>query len=228
MNKTQFPSRMPGSTLWVCLLCSGSALAQSFVDHPFNSDGLYASQNDVEVDGYGNFATVYDNFAIAGGGAIKNVGWLGGYLNPGPPGSIARWTVSVYADAAGTPGSPLLTATVPGDGNESATGQFAADLPVFEYSIQLPAAFVASPGQQYWLSVVPDQTYPPQWGWATGSGGDASSVQDYLGDRGTNGSDLAFTLAGVVVPEPSEYAALTGAAILGFALYRRSKTGGKA
>lgn len=89
-------------------------------------------------------------------------------------------------------------------------------------------AFVASPGQQYWLSVVPDQTYPPQWGWATGSGGDAASVQDFQGSRGTIDSDLAFTLAGVVVPEPSEYAALTGAAILGFALYRRSKAGGKA
>lgn len=49
---------------------------------------LYASQNDT-VSGFGNFATVYQQFTLPKGPALWDVEsfhWVGGYFNPSRPG----------------------------------------------------------------------------------------------------------------------------------------------
>ena len=62
-------------------------------------------------------------------------------------------------------------------------------------------------GVQYWLSIVPDIGFPPQWGWESGTGGDGAAYQCFLGSCGPiTTNDLAFTLLGAAVsntPEPS-------------------------
>ena len=68
--------------------------------------------------------------------------------------------------------------------------------PVYTYDISLAGGYNAAPNVQYWISVVPDLSYPPQWGWATGTGGDTLSYQDFQDNRGALGSDLAFSLYG--------------------------------
>jgi hypothetical protein len=78
----------------------------------------------------------------------------------------------------------------------------------------LGANFNAVGGTEYWLSLVPDLGFPPQWGWSTGTGGDGASYQVFFGTGGPQASDLAFTLSGspAGVPEPASWAMM----LLGF------------
>jgi len=175
--------------------------------------GLFASQNDT-TGGNGNFATVYDNFTLSGGGSINTVNWTGGYFNPGPPGTITAWTVSFYTDNIGQPGSLLYSANAAGNGNETGTSN------PFSYSLTLTTPFAAGAGTQYWLSVVPDLGFPPQWGWGTATGGDGISYQDYFGSRSQLENDFAFSLEGTIVPEPVSMV-LVGSALASLALRRR-------
>ena len=78
------------------------------------------------------------------------------------------------------------------------------------------------PNTTYWLSVVPDMAFPPQWGWGTGFQGDNLSYQDYyIGGRSHLDVDFAFNIQGVV-PEPSSFI-LLGTGILGLAGTLRRK-----
>ena len=75
----------------------------------------------------------------------------------------------------------------------------------------------------YWASVVPDLGFPPQWGWASGTGGDGISYQDFFGTRTQLGSDMAFAIDGTqVTPEPGTLIML-GTGILGIAGTLRRK-----
>jgi hypothetical protein len=104
---------------------------------------------------------------------------------------------------------------VPGAANETSLGTFGG-FPVFTYS--LATNFDAAAGTTYWLSVVPDLGFPPQWGWSTATGGDGISYQDFFGVRGQLSADMAFTLLGGV-PEPASWALmLCGVAGLGASL----------
>jgi len=174
------------------------------------STNLIASQND--TGGFGNFATVYDNFTLAGGGTISNVEFTGGYFNPPSQGTITGWTVNFYSDNAGQPGALVGTDSLAGTGGETFLTN-AGGFPIYTYSINLGTSFIASSGTQYWLSVVPDLGFPPQWGWSSGTGGDAASYQDFFGARSQQGFDMAFTLNGTsATPEPVSFL-LAGSAL---------------
>ena len=85
---------------------------------PYDGQGnAYASQNDT-TGGLGLFATVYDNFTLAGGGTITDVAWTGSYFS-GTRSAIAQWTVNLYADNAGAPGTSLYVEAFTGTGNET-------------------------------------------------------------------------------------------------------------
>lgn len=182
--------------------------------------GLFASQND--PGGNGNFATVYDNFTLGTASQVTGVTFVGGYFNPGNAGNITNFTLKVYADSAGQPGAAVYTTSIAGNGGESGCASVGG-FPVCSYSVA--TNFVAAAGTNYWLSVVPDMTFPPQWGWASGTGGDGGSYQDFLGNRGKLGTDFAFTLTGTAgVPEPSAWAMmLAGFGMIGLAMRRREK-----
>ena len=184
------------------LALSVSAFA---VDHvlytqPFDQTGnAYSSQND--TNGLGNFATVYDNFTINAGGdyAIHEVQFTGEYFNPPAQGPITAWTVTFYADAAGQPGAALNTTNVAGTGGETFLGNFGG-FPTYTYDI---TGFKWDPmsGTQYWLSVVPDLGFPPQWGWSTADSShgpcdecDKIAWQDFFGVRSLLNVDMAFAL----------------------------------
>ncbi len=120
---------------------------------------LFASQND--VGNLGNFATAYDDFALTKAWDVESFHWVGGYFNPGPPGNITAWTLTFYNDNGGIPGNPIASGVFAGNGNETLLSNG-----LYMYSLFF-GSFDMGPGT-YWASVVPDQVFPPQWGWAIG------------------------------------------------------------
>ncbi len=161
---------------------------------------LFASQND--TNGNGNFATTYDNFTLAAPAQVTDVHWVGGYFNPPNQSAITTWTVNFLADNAGQPGTILSSYTFSGTGNESFVSNVNG-FPIYDYSVDLTSPFSAAAGTSYWLSVVPTLGFPPQWGWAAGTGGDGQGYQNFFGTLGPTSTDFAFSLTGVAsVPAP--------------------------
>jgi hypothetical protein len=201
----------------------GSASANILYSQPFvDNAGAYSSQNDT-TGGNGNFATAYDNFALGSAATITGVGFTGAYFNPPTPGTITAFTIQIYGDNGGTPGASLYSETIAGNGNEALFDCAVGTGACGNYSVS--ANFAAAAGTQYWLSIVPDLGFPPQWGWADGTGGDGAAYQVFFGSGAPLPTDLAFTLTSTV-PEPTAWALmLIGFGGLGLVARARRATG---
>lgn len=179
-----------------------------FFQNPDLNNGAFSSQNDTNNGGLGNFATCYDNFTLGANTDITGIQWIGAYFN-GSPAPISGFTLQIWSDNAGNPGASLWSTAVPGAANETDIGPDNNGLELFLYGVDGLSGFTATAGTQYWLSVVPDIGFPPQWGWATSTDGDNRAVQDFFGGRGDLPTDLSFALNGHdAVPEPATMAAL--------------------
>jgi len=192
------------------LVLSASAYGAVLYSQPYDNNAqVVASQND--EGGLGNFASTYDNWNINPGGlyTVDEVKFTGGYFN-GDPGSITGWTVNVYFDNAGQPGTLQHTAHIAGNGGETLLNGS-----IYTYDLT-GLGFQELSGIEYWISVVPDLAFPPQWGWATGTGGDGVAYQDFFNNRTQLGADQAFELDGSSVPEPGTLV-MMGTGVLGLA-----------
>jgi hypothetical protein len=194
---------------------------QVYVQNP-DYLSLIASQNDTSTGGFGSFATAYDNFTLASATNINLIYWAGGYFNPQSQGPITTWAVNFYADSTGQPGALISSFSVAGNANETFVQNDVLGDPVYFYNTAIN--FNAAAGTQYWVSVVPDLAFPPQWGWTSSSTGDGISYQDFFGTRSVNPSDLAFALytQQTTVPEPGSLM-LLGTGIVGIAGMLRHK-----
>jgi hypothetical protein len=201
--KKQFDRVLLGVAMlavWVGITVIPASAGGILYQQPWDGgSNLFASQNDT-TGGFGNFATTYDNFTLGSNSNVNGVGWTGGYFNPPNQGPITAWTLTFYNDNAGIPGAPIATGSFGGTGNET----FLANVngfPIYTYSLSF-ANYNVGPGT-YWLSVVPDLGYPPQWGWATGIGPN-QAYQCFFGTCGATGTSMAFDINGsVATPEPS-------------------------
>jgi hypothetical protein len=206
-----------------CFLSLPALADQVLWDQPFDQTGnAYSSQND--TNGMGNFATVYDNFKLQGSATITSFRWVGAYFNPPQQGQITGWTLAIYNDDNGQPGSSLLSKHYSGNGNETFVGNFGG-FPVYNYDVDDPWPINCLPCGTYWMSFVPDVGFPPQWGWAGGTGGDGISYQDFFGVRSQLAADMAFQLDGHFdnqVPEPGTLI-MVGIGVLGVGTHLRRR-----
>jgi hypothetical protein len=187
---------------------------------PWDGGGnLSASQND--ANGFGNFATVYQQFTLAKGASyydVESFHWVGGYFNPPAQGPITGWTLTFYNNGVGGPGGAIATGFFPGTGNETFISNVGG-IPLYEYWVYFQS-FDMNPGT-YWASVVPDLGFPPQWGWATGTGTDPG-YQCFFGSCGPAGVGFAYAVDGRPIPEPGTMLMLASG-VLGLAGTLRRK-----
>jgi len=215
-------------TALACVVCAPAAQAQAVVyNQPTDLKGGLPSQNDSNK--FGNYSTVYDNFHLSSTANIGRVTWAGDYFI-GTPSTITAFTLKFYGDNAGQPGSLLQTASIAGNASETAAGTDTVPLPFFTYSAALPTAFAASGQTQYWMSIVADLIYPPQWEWETATGGDHAAYQLFNGVASTPSNDFTFSLvsqsdaATITTPEPTNIMLLVCLGLTGAICLRRRKS----
>lgn len=166
----------------------------------------------------------FDNVTLSETSFVQSVSWQGLYwdfqnsaANPIDPGSFG-FDIQFYSDNAGSPDSLLASYSFADVAHSIAgTATFTdgqttrSDVNVYDFSVDLPTAFLAQAGKTVWMSIVGQPNTPSSlsWLWNSGSGGDGQSVQFESGAAPLALSDRAFELQGVIAPEPSTWAMLS-------------------
>jgi hypothetical protein len=175
---------------------------------PDSAPGVLSSQIDYVVPFNSQGA---DDFKFTSDTQITGVHWWGNYWN-GSVVNPSTFNILFYADD-GTGNKPtgagmndpsptaLKIYTIP-NVNGVLSGNF------YEYNVTLPQPFQTTANTKYWIAIQWNNSFPPQWGWASNgnnpvqlhvgvTGFPAQGIQYWWQHPGTHGfRDLAFQLYG--------------------------------
>jgi hypothetical protein len=200
-------------TIALLLGQAGSAQAAPLFTQVESFPGGWSSQNTPNPPGLDCMAL--DDFALGQSASITGVQWQGAYhsnyyADPSK-GTITQFQITFWSNNNGLPGSVLETYVIAGNAGEQLVASGSGFLD-YSYGASLAKPFLAAAHTIYWLSIQPTADYPPQWLWRSASGGDGllAVINQAVSDTPQIASDdLAFTLSGTEVPEPSTLALAT-------------------
>lgn len=154
----------------------------------------------------------YDSFQTAKATSIVEMRWRGGYTNykqNAGKSPVYNFTISIYESNGGQPNillAPLAQYNAGGNAGETFAGTFGGT-DMYDYDFILPTPFTAQAGVAYWLQieasqgVTPTFGWPPDWGFAYGTGGNGTHFRKLIGGSPAGGDayatisgDTAFTL----------------------------------
>jgi hypothetical protein len=156
-----------------------------------------------------------DNFSLAPlASTITDVHWWGAYFFGNTPTAPDAFTIRVFADAGNVPAVSPLAERFVGDVGRTPTGQ-AIGSDLYEYSA-IVDPIVLDPSTTYWLSIVNNTAADRDdlWYWAVHASIGDGAVRDDEGVAWTGSGqfinpDVAFSLTGPIVPEPSTFVLAT-------------------
>jgi Divergent InlB B-repeat domain len=174
---------------------------------PHNGSGTVYKSAWYPPDGLDGDQYTYDNFTIGAGAAITEIHWRGGYTNylqGAGRAPVFDFDISIYGSIGGNSqpnlGDRRAHYSVGGNAGEVLAGTFGG-VQLYDYTYTLPAAFQAAPGVTYWIlieasqGVTPQYGWPPDWGYAAGSGGNNSHFTQITGGPTfSTAGDLCFSL----------------------------------
>ena len=139
------------------------------------------------ADGSGFDEFVWDSFSSATNQTIREIQWRGTRSGSAPE------SFEITINTIALPGG--MTWQVTGSANETPT-----ETPgVYDYRFTLPAGYVMTAGQNYWLQVYAVQNEMPNWQWSAGTGGNGTHFAQVPAVTGnyryiTTAGDVAFSV----------------------------------
>ena len=203
--------------LLACILFTAgltSAAAETFITNLGNaSAGFFGIARNSD----GDYRTA-QSFTTGSAVTLDSVSLIVGQTSPFSDGGFH---VAIYNDAAGSPGTSV--ASLVGDSNPHggvSVYTTAAAVPLANGITYWVVAYVDSPHNwsKYATFNTFDTSLTHETDWSLG---ELSSYSDFYGWVNSSGARGQLALVATAVPEPGEYAALTGLALAGFALWRR-------
>jgi len=162
----------------------------------------------VDPDGSDSDTYAWDEFTLAETQVITHVRWRGGYALGAPYGHATDFRVSFFDSIAGG-SQPVITALPEHESQETVIATFhtndaagetfvgtSGGVAMYDYEYTLPTPVTIPGGVKCWFRVVAAQPVYPDWGMATGTGGNGSHFK-YTTDTTLFQNwphDLAFSL----------------------------------
>ena len=162
-----------------------------FLDQVTNGVNGYFSDSDCQSCGTLQ-QSIADNFAVATAGptyGITGLVFWGGYFPENIPNPIDDFTITVYTDAGGFPGTVVDSRTHIEADSRSTTGiiLFGVDEYVFTFDFSASPIMVSTTGS-YWIEIFNNSTASSNFFWETGN---------LDGTHGIAGSAFAFETPGI-------------------------------
>lgn len=160
--------------------------AVAFTQAPNGGGGHVSASHTVDGGNLDEFA--WDSFSVPATQTLREIQWRGTSLPASHTEFVIR--INTIAMAGGT------TWHVAGNAHETPVG----DTGYSDFRFTLPAGFVMTGGQTYWLQVYAVQSeFPPNWQWSSGVNGNGThyaQVPAITGDYNyvSRAGDTAFTL----------------------------------
>ncbi|TWT42306.1 hypothetical protein RAS1_34360 [Phycisphaerae bacterium RAS1] len=186
------------------MLLTGAAVnADTIYSQPPSPAGGLHQSAWWDPDGSDYDIYIWDNFTLSSSQTITEIRWRGGFIYGGSFGgpvldfSVEIWPSIAAGSQPAVAGQPLVRYFTGGNAGETYAGVFGGAA-MYDYQFTLPSPFPATGGVKYWVQIEAYQHGIPEWGLATGTGGNGAHFRFLEGASQYQSApaDMAFLLIG--------------------------------